>query len=63
MIVNINQEKTKLEENLLNLRKKLEIENKNPKLADTDLFRIIDKKDRNILELKAKFELKEKYKN
>jgi hypothetical protein len=60
MVVNINQEKTKLEENLLNLRKKMEKENKNINHVDTDIYRIIDKKDRIILELKAKNELKEK---
>jgi len=62
MVVTVNQEKTKLEENLLNMRKKAQKENKNMNnvLNETEIYRVIEKKDRIILELKAKFELKEK---
>jgi hypothetical protein len=61
----LNQEKTKLEENLANLRKKMQAQNLNQNETqisknDNEIYRNLEKKDRNILELKAKLELKEK---
>jgi len=55
----MNQEKTKLEENFTNLRKKMHNELQNSKV-DNEIYRTLEKKDRDILELKAKLELREK---
>jgi len=54
----LNQEKTKLEEALVSLRKKYQQETMAYKM-DIEAFKQLDKKDRMITELKAKLELKE----
>lgn len=55
-IVSLNHEKTKLEENLVGLKKKhQDIQTK----FDPDIYKQLDKKDRLISEIKGKLELKE----
>ena len=54
----MNLEKTKLEETLVSLKKKYQQEAQSNKL-DIDTYKLLEKKDKTIIELKAKFDLKE----
>jgi len=56
----LNQEKTKLEENLVSLKKKYQQEIQNNKI-DPEVFKQLEKKEKNIKELKVKLDLKEQY--
>ncbi len=57
-LVSLNQEKTKLEETLVAMKKKYQQEIQTNK-TDVDAFKQLEKKDKAILELKAKLNLKE----